>query len=340
MIRLPAPVIRNLESLFLFSVLFASCSSSDRDAAIFRREADEFLAAMPAGLQDAQADAVLRACEGDTEPLRAVRASRNTESPLPKGVEAEYITPTLRLYVPTAAARRPLPLLVYLHGGGWTFGSIRSCARFCGALAATGEAMVLAVDYRLAPEHPYPLGLDDCMEALATARRLAGERGGDSALVSVGGDSSGGNLAIAAVLRNAAEGGAPIKSLVLFYPVVTARADNSSSWEAYGSGFALDGRLMEAFDRAYAPGREDDPMVSVSLASDEALAALPRTLLVAAERDILCSQGEEFADRLVSLGVDAHRELLRGSVHLFVTKEGQEHAFRRAVSLAADLLAE
>ena len=81
-------------------------------------------------------------------------------------------------------------------------------------------------------------------------------------------------------------------------------------------------------------------MVSVSLASDEALAALPRTLLVAAERDILCSQGEEFADRLVSLGVDAHRELLRGSVHLFVTKEGQEHAFRRAVSLAADLLAE
>ena len=89
MIRLPAPVIRNLESLFLFSVLFASCSSSDRDAAIFRREADEFLAAMPAGLQDAQADAVLRACEGDTEPLRAVRASRNTESPLPKGVEAE-----------------------------------------------------------------------------------------------------------------------------------------------------------------------------------------------------------------------------------------------------------
>ncbi len=70
--------------LILFSSVTVACSSADRDAAIFRREADEFLAAMPAGLQDAQADAVLRACEGDIEPLRAVRASRNAESPLPK----------------------------------------------------------------------------------------------------------------------------------------------------------------------------------------------------------------------------------------------------------------
>lgn len=301
-------MIRNF--LILLSVLSAACSSADRDAAVFRREADEFLAAMPAGLQDAQADAVLRACDGDEEPLRAVRASRNAEPALPQGVEAEYITPTLRLYVPTAAARRPLPLLVYLHGGGWTFGSINSCARFCGELAATGAAMVLAVDYRLAPEHPFPQGLDDCMEALAAA------------------------------LRNAAEGGMPLKSLLLFYPVVTARADGSPSWRDYGSGFALDGRLMEAFNRAYASGCEDDPLVSVSLARDEALAALSRTLLVAAERDILCSQGEKFAERLASLGADARREVLRGSVHLFITKEGQEHAFRRAVSLSADFMAE
>lgn len=331
-------MIRNF--LILLSVLSAACSSADRDAAVFRREADEFLAAMPAGLQDAQADAVLKACDGDAEPLRAVRASRNAEPALPQGVEAEYITPTLRLYVPTAAARRPLPLLVYLHGGGWTFGSINSCARFCGELAATGAAMVLAVDYRLAPEHPFPQGLDDCMEALDAARRIAGERGGDPALVSVGGDSSGGNLAIAAALRNAAEGGMPLKSLLLFYPVVTARADCSPSWRAYGSGFALDGRLMEAFNRAYASGCEDDPLVSVSLARDEALAALPRTLLVAAERDILCSQGEKFAERLVALGADARREVLRGSVHLFITKEGQEHAFRRAVALSAEFMAE
>ncbi len=333
------PAIGRVKFLILFSSLTVSCASADRDAAVFRREADEFLASVPPGLQDVQADAVLKACDGDTEQLRAVRASRNAEPALPRGVEAEYITPTLRLYVPVDAARRPLPMLVYLHGGGWTFGSINSCARFCGELAATGETMVLAVDYRLAPEHPFPQGLDDCTEALATARRVAREYGGDPELVSVGGDSSGGNLAIAVALRNAARGGMPLKSLLLFYPVVTARADDSPSWRAYASGFALDGRLMEAFDTAYACGREDDPLVSVSLASDEALAALPRTLLVAAERDILCSQGEEFADRLVSLGVDAHREVLRGSVHLFITKDGQEHAFRRAVSLSADLLA-
>ena len=218
-------------------------------------------------------------------------------------------------------------------------GGIGSCARFCAELAAAGHVLVLAADYRLAPEHPFPQGLDDCMRAVETALRRASEWGGSPERVSVGGDSSGGNLALAVALCRRAEGLPPLRSLVLFYPVVTARADGSASWKRYGQGAALDGTLMETFSLAYASGREEFPLVSPAAASDAELAGLPPLLLVAAGRDILRDQGEAFAERLLRLGVAVRREELAGAVHLFVTVPGQERAFRRAVALAREFLA-
>ena len=106
----------------------------------------------------------------------------------------------MRLYSPINCDR-PLPLLIYLHGGGWTFGSINSCARFCNAIASSGKIKVLAVDYRLAPEHPYPAGLDDCCDAVEFAIDNATTLGIDADKISVGGDSSGGNLSIATAIR-------------------------------------------------------------------------------------------------------------------------------------------
>ena len=229
--------------------------------------------------------------------------------------------------------------VLFFHGGGWVLGGIGSCARFCAELAAAGHVLVLAADYRLAPEHPFPQGLDDCMRAVETALRRASEWGGSPERVSVGGDSSGGNLALAVALRRRAEGLPPLRSLVLFYPVVTARADGSASWKRYGQGAALDGTLMETFSLAYASGREEFPLVSPAAASDAELAGLPPLLLVAAGRDILRDQGEAFAERLLRLGVAVRREELAGAVHLFVTVPGQERAFRRAVALAREFLA-
>lgn len=261
---------------------------------VFRREADAFLASLPAGWQERWRRAVRQAAAGDGRALAEVRRSRNGNAAAAGRGPAVRIAPRMMLYVPAApsasvtsvvpvssaahaaSASGPLPLLVYFHGGGWVLGGIGSCARFCAELAAAGHVLVLAADYRLAPEHPFPQGLDDCMRAVETALRRASEWGGSPERVSVGGDSSGGNLALAVALRRRAEGLPPLRSLVLFYPVVTARADGSASWKRYGQGAALDGTLMETFSLAYASGREEFPLVSPAAASDAELAGCRR----------------------------------------------------------------
>lgn len=299
----------------------------------YREQADEFLKNRVANVQEEQTLAILRAIEGDTDALDKVRSSRNAAYTAHENVEVAEIGDGLRLYRPRQPQDDELPLLVYLHGGGWTIGSLNSCAGFCAGLAATGSAAVLAVDYALAPEHPFPEGLNDCTKAVETALAY-GRQWGCTGGVSVGGDSSGGNLAIATALRLKGRG---IRSLVLFYPVTRAYPDGSQSWEDYGDGFGLDSRLMEAFNNAYTD-EAHNKLVSVGDADDGDLASLPPTLLVAAERDILRDQGEAFASRLESLGVEVTREEIPGAVHLFITVPGQPSAFSRALQLTARFL--
>lgn len=225
-------------------------------------------------------------------------------------------------------------MLVYFHGGGWTFGSLNSCARFCDAVAAMGGVKVLAVDYRLAPEHPFPCGLHDCCDAVAYARDNASLLGIDASRISAGGDSSGGNLALAVALSDECRGA--LESLVLFYPVTKAFADGSESWRKYGSGYGLDADLMEAFNRAYLGGTDsENHAVSVGLCSGEQLRRLPRTLLVAAGRDILRDQGCELAEKS---GGRIERVEFPDAVHLFITVPGQDEAFRKAVDLTYEFI--
>ena len=195
-------------------------NSIEKDRDTFRREADRFLSAMPDGLQEQQTQAILQAIQGDTVPLTRIRVSRNIPIPLPTDVNSLQITPSLRLYTPVKKNQSPLPLLIYLHGGGWTFGSINSCARFCQTLAATGNVIVLAVDYRLAPEHPFPDGLEDCIRAVKLARKKALEWGSSPELVSIGGDSAGGNLALSATLSFLQESTSPIRLILWSKPMM------------------------------------------------------------------------------------------------------------------------
>lgn len=304
-----------------------------------RAEADAFLKTMPEGQQDRQTAAVYAAMDGNTKALLEVRNSRNTPAELPEGVTARYVTPTMRLYAPSkpSDSGKPMPLLIYLHGGGWTFGSINSCSRFCGELAAKGGVLVLALDYRLAPEHPYPAALNDCISAIEFARSHAAEWGGSPDLISVGGDSSGGNLALASQLR-LQKAGRSLHSLLLFYPVTEAWADGSESWTKYAKGYGLDADLMDAFNRAYSVGNYRFPLISPASADDTELAKLPPTLIIAAERDVLCDQGRRFYERVKKLGVNVSREVFGGTVHLFITVKGQETAFRNAVERASVFL--
>lgn len=318
------------------ALLIASCTAkTSQEDELMRQQADAFLRRMPADLQRRQTEAIWRAMAGDSRGLDSVRRSRDTEWPLPEGVSARMLSPTLRLYEPAEAAGRELPTLIYLHGGGWTFGSINSCSRFCGALAARGAARVVAVDYRLAPENPFPAGLEDCKAAVRYVIDHAEELKTDTAAVAMGGDSSGGNLAVATALSAECRG--RVAKLVLFYPVTQAVADSSASWSEFGRGFGLDSDIMEAFDSAYV-GMADakDTRISVGLLPADTLRAwLPQTLLVAAGRDILRDQGKDFAARA---GRKARREELPEAAHLFITVPGQDEAFNTAVRLAADFL--
>ena len=184
----------------------ATRTPSPEDNNVMKEQADAFLRGMPTDLQHRQALAVRKAVNGDRGDLNAVREARNSAPATPAGVTTRMLTPTLRLYEPKDCGNKKLPLLIYLHGGGWTFGSLNSCARFCNAMAESGRLKVLAVDYRLAPEHPFPAGLEDCVKAVGFAWADADKLGVDRGKISVGGDSSGGNLAIATSLSDSCAG--------------------------------------------------------------------------------------------------------------------------------------
>ncbi|MCI6822723.1 MAG: alpha/beta hydrolase [Bacteroidales bacterium] len=294
---------------------------------LMRIQADEFLQNMPPGLQHKQTLAILKAIDGDNTELMAVRNSRNAPPKYSDNVETKMISQTMRIYEPKGSQDSCLPVLLYLHGGGWTFGSINSCGRFCNAMAASGEMRVIALDYRLAPEHPYPEGLNDCIAAVSYIINHATELHVDVNHITIGGDSSGGNLALATALSEACRG--KIESLLLFYPVTKAFDDGSESWKQYGEGFGLDAEIMNAFNRAYIINANSrSSAISVGLCGDDELNRLPRTLLIAAERDILRDQGLELADRMHG---KIQRIEYQGAVHLFITVPGQSVAFDRAV---------
>lgn len=315
------------------AVFAPRCHTDSAVAAIARRclmraQADAFLRKMPADLQQKQTAAILKAIDGDNSDLMAVRNARNTPPDISDNVVARMITSTMRIYEPRQSSEEPLPVLLYLHGGGWTFGSINSCGRFCDAIAASGSVKVVALDYRLAPEHPYPDGLNDCIAAIDYIVDHAHELRIDPHRIAIGGDSSGGNLAIATALSPSCRG--TIRSLLLFYPVVKAYDDQSPSWLEYGHGYGLDASIMEAFNRAYTLNADPrDPDISVALRSDADLEQLPPTLIIAAQRDILCDQGKAFAQRIAD---KAQRIEYPGTVHLFITVPGQDAAFHQAVN--------
>ena len=173
-----------------------------------------FLSRMPADLQHRQMLAVRAAISGDCAALQQIRQSRNQPPQLPDGVTATYPTPDICLFTPSRPALRKRPLLLYLHGGGWCFGSINSCARFCATLALEADCCVAALDYRLSPAHPFPAPLDDCRRAFAYLRQHADAWGCDSTQVAVGGDSAGGNLALATALSTKG-----VSRVVPIYPV-------------------------------------------------------------------------------------------------------------------------
>jgi acetyl esterase len=272
------------------------------------------------------------------EAVRALRTSRIRRPTVSldeiRDVDAGGVP--ARLYRPST--EQGLGLLVYLHGGGWVLGSLDTHDNLARSLADESGCAVLSVAYRLAPEHPFPSGLEDAFTAVRWAHANAEALGCDPDRLAIGGDSAGANLA--AVVTQG--GTPPCRFQLLVYPVTDARGV-SASHEAYKEGYWLTEAGMGWFVDHYLSGGEgsiDDPRVSPLLATDEALTGSPPTLVITAEFDPLRDEGEAYAARLRSLGVPAEVTRYDGMFHGFFSLGEFLDDGRRAVAQAAAVLAE
>ena len=270
------------------------------------------------------------------EAVRAVRASRIQPPTIAladvRDVDAEGIA--TRLYRPSTDV--PLGLFLYFHGGGWVLGSIETHDHVARALAAESGCAVLSVDYRLAPEHPFPAGLDDAFAVAAWTHENAPSLGCDPERLAIGGDSAGANLA--AVVTQS--GRFPFRFQLLVYPATDARG-RTASYEQLAEGFGLTREGMRWFLEHYLSGGEgapNDARVSPLLAEDAAFAASPRTLVITAELDPLRDEGEAYADRLRAAGVAVETTRYDGMIHGFFALGEFLSDGRRALVQAAGAL--
>jgi acetyl esterase len=210
---------------------------------------------------------------------------------------------------------RPLPVVVYFHGGGFVIGDIASHDTICHRLAAGVPALVVSVDYRLAPEHRFPAAVKDCDAATSWVSAHAAEYGGDPSRLAVAGDSAGGNLA-AVVARHARDAnGPPIAFQLLVYPGIDMTCSLPSHTEN-GEGYFLDSDMMDWFlDNYMADADLRHPDASPLFADD--LAGLPPALVVTAEFDPLRDEGEAYAERLRQAGVTVTTSRYDGMIHGF-----------------------
>ena len=238
-----------------------------------------------------------------------------------------------RHYAPPAAGRAGRdPLLVYFHGGGFTFGDLDTHDGVCRLLSSRTGAHVLAVDYRLAPEHRFPAAVEDAQTALRWAAVHAPELGADPRRIGVGGDSAGGNLA-AVVSQLAARNGGPAPALQLLIYPATDCTRRRRSRELFSDGFFLTESQMDWFEANYlgsvgdANGR--DPRASPLLAED--LSGLAPAIVATAGFDPLRDEGEDYAEALRAAGTPVLLRRFPGFVHGFMGAAGISRACRDAV---------
>jgi acetyl esterase len=226
-------------------------------------------------------------------------------------IPAPSCTIPARLYRPEA--EEPAPLVVYLHGGGWTLGSIESFDTVVRALANASGAIVVSVGYRLAPEAPFPAGLEDCLCAVRWLAANAAELGADPERLAIAGDSAGGNLAT--VVARRLRGEVDLRMQALIYPVTDAGC-NTASYGDFGEGHGLTAASMQRFWNLYLAGADGlDPDASPLRAQD--LAGSPPAFVLTAGFDPLRDEGEAYCEALRDAGVEAELSRYDGAIHGF-----------------------
>ncbi|MGE4243118.1 alpha/beta hydrolase fold domain-containing protein [Ramlibacter sp.] len=224
-----------------------------------------------------------------------------------------------RLYIP--AGGEPQALLVYFHGGGWVVGGIEEFEPMCRDLAAGANVAVALVECRKAPEHAFPGPLDDAWAALKWLAANRVEFAGSDLPLLVGGDSAGGNLAIAVTLRARDENGPRIRGQLLVYPVTDCRFDRASYTDP-DNQLMLTTDVMKYYWGHYVPDETQRASPLASPCRAESLRGLPPAVVVTAEHDVLRDEGEEYAQRLQAADVPVELERRAGQMHGFLMMRG------------------
>jgi acetyl esterase len=270
-----------------------------------------------------------------------LRSSRLADGRRPDGVtsrDLDVATGSLRarLYEPRHAGPRSAGIL-YLHGGGFVIGNLDSHDTLCAELARDTGARLVAIDYRLAPEHRFPAAPDDAIAAYAWLLEHAEELGIDPGRIAIAGDSAGGNLAAVACLDARDRGLALPRVQALIYPA-TDMTCSSDSHRSFGEGYLLTKPLKDWFLAQYLPPGQDlrDPRCSPLHATSHA--DLPKAIVITAGFDLLRDEGRAYAARLEAAGVPVERQHHPSLVHGFATMTGTIRAARAAVEqLSASL---
>ena len=272
------------------------------------------------------------------EARRTSRERRPLSQPVPPdiGLARELDGPVpMRLFRPLGSVvNERLPALVYFHGGGWMLGDLDSHDTLCRELCNSSGCVVIAVEYRLAPEHRFPSAVDDALAATRWVHEAAHMLNIDAARMAVGGDSAGGNLAAVVAIAARDAGDLPIAYQLLIYPVTDLRA-RSQSHTTNGEGYLITSQALRYFNDNYlsTPDQVEDWRASPLLAAD--LSHLPPALVLTAGFDPLHDEGLAYAHRLSAAGNIASHVCFERQIHGFITMGNLIPEANTAVTLCA-----
>jgi acetyl esterase len=238
----------------------------------------------------------------------------------------------VRIYTPSGVAEAAgRPFLVYFHGGGWLLGNLDSHDSLCRSLANAAAAIVVSMDYRLAPENRFPAAVEDAYGAVCWVAEKGTHLGGDPSRLAVGGDSAGGNLAAVCCLLGRDRKGPQLSHQLLLYPVVDLSNFHTRSYQEHGTGYLLTADSMAYYRDQYLrnDGDRKNPLASPLLAED--LSGLAPATVVAAELDVLTDEGKAYADRLKDAGVPTTYLCYEHMIHPFLNFLGTVDQARAAV---------
>lgn len=276
----------------------------------------------PAGVTAPMMREATRAMRPDLPPV-AMHDTRNVIAPGPGGALP------IRIYYPSSI--RPLPVIYFIHGGGFVVCDVDHYDLFAQMLAKASGCAVASVEYRLAPECPFPGPAEDGYAGLAYLAREGAALGLDPARIAICGDSAGGNLAIATALLARDRGGPALAHMALLYPVTDAACDSASMRE-FATGYMLSRDIMVWFWECYLARPEDGEAPLASPLRHAQLAGLPPSTVITAEYDVLRDEGEAFADKLRAAGISVISRRYLGMIHGFASMPNLTEVAERALT--------